>query len=205
MAMAADRQLFEDGLRLLYGAHRQGAAQAARNCETSTLPKLRRMLRAGSKQNLVQAERLERVFALVGATPYARHDAGMQGICDTNEAEVARHPGAAERDLVNIAYGQVAAHFYIARYGTLRSEARALGHAEAAKLLDRTIVETRAIDRAFTRLYEHLLARRASAPYPGESALATTAALHPALTSLTALGGLAAVIALIGAGRARAR
>lgn len=203
--MAADRQLFEDELRLLYGAHRQGAAQAARNGETSTLPKLKRMVRAGSKQNLAQAERLERVFALVGATPYARHDAGMQGICDTNEAEVAKHSGAAERDLVNIAYGQVAAHFYIARYGTLRSEARALGHAKAAKLLDRTIIETRAIDRAFTRLYEHLLARRASAPYPGGSALAAAASVHPALTSMAALGGLAAAIALIGVGRPRAR
>lgn len=203
--MAADRQIFEDGLRLLYGAHRQGAAQAARNGETSTLPKLKRMVRAGSKQNLAQAERLERVFTLVGATPDARHDAGMQGICDTNEAEVARHRGAAQRDLVNIAYGQVAAHFYIARYGTLRSAARALGHPQAAKLLDRTIVETRAIDRALTRLHEHLMARRASAPYPGESALATTAALHPALTSVAALCGLTAAIALIGVTAARPR
>ncbi|WP_165359488.1 DUF892 family protein [Lichenibacterium minor] len=201
--MAADRQLFEDGLRLLYGAHRQGAAQAARNGETSTLPKLKRMVRAGAKQNLAQAERLERVFALVGATPYARHDAGMQGICDTNEGEVARRRGAAKRDLINIAYGQVAAHFYLARYGTLRSAARALGHADAAKLLDRTMVETRTIDRAFTRLHDHLLARRASAPYPGESALATTAALHPALTAAAALCGLAATVALIGRGKAR--
>ena len=201
--MSGKRQLFEDGLHLLYGAHRQGAAQAARNNEIATLPKLKQMLGAGSNQNIVQMKRLDEVFELIGVRPDPRDDPAMQGICDVNESETAKHEDAADRDLLNIEYGQVAAHFYIARYGTLRSAARALGHAEAAKLLERTLAETRAIDRAFTQLYDHLLTRPPSTRYPGEAALATTAAMHPGLIVGLTLGGALAMIALVQAGRSK--
>jgi hypothetical protein len=107
--------------------------------------------------------------------------------------------------LVSFSTGQVAAHFYIARYGTLRSAAHALGHAKAVKLLERTLVETRAIDRAFTQLYDHLLARRTSTRYPGETALATTAAMHPGLTVGLAFGGVLAMVALVEAARSKRR
>ena len=186
--MAADRQLFEDELRVLLGAHHQGAAQATRNHETSAHPKLKQMVLAGSKANLGQAKRLEEALVSIGATPYPRHDTGMQGICDTNESEIASNKHPATRDFINIAYGQVAAHFYIAKYGTLRSSARALGYGRVAKLLGKTLNETYAIDREFTRLYEHLVSRQTSSRYPDETALRATAAMHPALTMLMVLG-----------------
>ncbi len=195
--MAADKQLFEDELRLLLGAHHQGAAQAARNRETSTHPKLKHMVSAGSKANSAQAKRLEQVLASLGATSYPRNDAGMQGICDTNEAEIASNRRPAARDLLNIAYGQVAAHFYIAKYGTLRSTARALGHKKAAKLLGKTLHETYAIDREFTRLFEHLIGRRTTSPYPGETSLGATAAMHPMLTAAAVVGTVLAAAVLI--------
>jgi ferritin-like metal-binding protein YciE len=203
--MPGNRRLFEDGLHLLHGAHRQGAAQAKRNNKTATLPKLKQMLDAGSKQNIVQLNRLDEVFDSIGVRPDPRNDPAMQGICDLNEVEIAKFRNAADRDLINIEYGQVAAHFYIARYSTLQSAARALGHAEAVRLLGRTLVETRAIDHAFTQLYDHLLARRASSRYPGETALATTAAMHPGLTVGLALGGALAAVAFVEAGRSKRR
>ena len=194
--MAADKQLLEDELRLLLGAHHQGAAQAARNRETSIHPKLKHMVAAGVKANLAQAKRIEEALASMDATPCPHHDAGMQGICDTNEAEIAANKHPPTRDLLNIAYGQVAAHFYIAKYGTLRSTARALGYGRAAKLLSRTLDETYAIDREFTRLYEHLIGRRSVSRYPGEGALRATAAMHPALTFVV-LGSAVVATALI--------
>ena len=201
--MSGKPQLFEDGLHLLHGAHRQGAAQAMRNHENVTLPKLKQMLKDGSKQNIVQLKRLDEVFDVIGVRPNPKNDPAMQGICDINQSEMARHGDAADRDLLAIEYGQVAAHFYLARYGTLRSAAHALGHAEAVKLLECTLAETRAIDRAFTALYNHLLARRASTHYPAETALATTVAIHPGLTAGLALGGVLAAIALVAAGRSK--
>lgn len=200
--MAADKQFLEAELRILLGAHHQGASQAARNRETSTHPKLKHMVAAGSKANLVQAKRIEEALVSMGATPYPHHDAGMQGICDTNEAEIAANKHPATRDLLNIAYGQVAAHFYIAKYGTLRSTARALGYSKAAKLLGKTLDETYTIDREFTRLYDHLVGRPTPSRYPGETALRATAAMHPALTTVLIVGTSVMIAVLFSSSRA---
>ena len=46
MAGHTVRELFSEGLMLLYGAHQQAASQVAANRRTSTSPKLLQMLRA---------------------------------------------------------------------------------------------------------------------------------------------------------------
>ena len=194
--MAADKQFLEAELRLLLGAHRQGSSQAARNRQTSTHPKLKSMVAAGSKANLIQAKRIEEALTSMGVMSYPHHDVGMQGICNTNEAEITVNKHPPTRDLLNIAYGQVAAHFYIAKYGTLRSTARALRQKKVVKLLSKTLKETYEIDREFTRLYEHLVGRPTSSRYPGETALRTTAAMHPALTTAIIIGTSVVIAAL---------
>lgn len=186
--------LFEGGLQHLYGAHRQGARQAAANMRTTTSPKLRSMLRSGSETNLAQARRLERVFRAAGLTPKARHDTAMQGIMDANEAAVGQAPDAAARDLANIAFGQLAAHFYLARYGTLRSYAELMGNRRVAGLLQETLDETGAIDQEFTRLARYLSKRSSSPGYAGTGVVRTTAAMHPAATA----AGIALAGALLG-------
>lgn len=193
--MQTIERLFSEGLQLLYGAHRQGARQAAANYETSTSPKLRRMLRAGAKANLQQAERLERVFRAADLPVRGKHDPAMQGIADANEALVHQTRDPVRRDLANIASGQVAAHFYLATYGTLRAYAEALHYDTAASLLQKTMNETGTIDREFSRLAARLMSRAGRADYADESALHTTAAMHP-------VGATAALVGLVTTGTA---
>ena len=198
MATHTVRELFAEGLMRLYGAHQQGAAQAAANRRTSTSPKLGQMLRAGDKANREQARRLERVFKSAGLKPRARHDEAMQGIIDANNALVARTRDPAARDLLNIELGQVAAHFYLAAYGTLRSYAEHLGNRDAVRLLQRTLDETGRIDEEFTRLAQRLTRQSGAGGYGGEAVLHTTAAMHPAITAAAVMGLIAAGIALVG-------
>lgn len=133
--------LFARGLRRLYAAHEQGARQAVANRETSTDPRLKRALVAGAEQNRIQARRLEEVFATVHHGPATTHDEAMQGIIDTNNLLISQTFGAGKRDLINIASGQTAAHFYLASYGTLRAYAEAMGNRRAAELLQETLDE----------------------------------------------------------------
>ncbi len=198
MSSQAVRELFSEGLRFLYGAHQQGSAQAAANQQTSTSPKLRSMLKAGARANLDQARRLEKVFASAGLQPHGEHDKAMQGIIDANNALVARTRDPAARDLLNIELGQVAAHFYLATYGTLRTYAEALGNRAAVRLLQRTLDETGLIDREFSRLAGRLTSQSGIAGYGREIVPATTVAMHPAVTFATVLGLIAAGVALIG-------
>lgn len=157
--------LFTDGLHYLHGAHHQGARQAAANIRTSTSPRLRAALRADAKRNLQQARRLEKVFKEAGLRPDGRTDPAMQGIVDANQSLAGQAPDPVARDLVNIASEQVAAHFFLATYGTLRSYARLLGNKKAAKLLKRTLSETGAADRTLTRLAGRLSRRSGSPDY----------------------------------------
>ena len=94
--------------------------------------------------------------------------------------------------------GQVAAHFYLAAYGTLRNYAEALGNREAVRLLQRTLDETGLIDREFSRLAGRLTSQSGAPSYGREVVPATTAAMHPAVTFATVLGLVAAGVALTG-------
>ena len=187
--------LFFEGLMLLYGAHQQGAAQAAASERTSTSPRLRAMLRASARANLDQARRLEGVFRSAGLQPRARHNRAMQGIVDASNARIAATRDPAARDLVNIELGQVAAHFYLATYGTLRDHAERLGHDGAVRLLQRTLDETRLVDREFSRLARRLAGQSGTG---GGVALRTSVAAHPGMLVAAVTSLLAAGIALIG-------
>ena len=191
--------LFTDGLQYLHGAHHQGAKQAAANVRTSTSPKLRSLLRSGAKRNLAQARRLEKVFKVAGLRPDGRQDPAMQGIVEANQALVGQAPDGVARDLVNIASGQVAAHFYLATYGTLRSYARLLGNRKAARLLGRTLNETGAVDRTFTKLARRLSRGSGSADH-GRAAAGR--GRRPVATVMAMAGGIA-LAALATAGRGR--
>ncbi len=195
------RAQFIGGLELMYGAHHQAARQASENARTSTSPLLKKMLRAGAKANLKQAARLEDVFASFRLRPRGKFDPVMEAIKDANRAGVAAARDPATRDLATIAYGQLAAHFYIANYGTLRSAAEALGDDAAASLLRKTLDETYRIDMEFSRLAERLTRHSALPDYGKETAIRTAAAMHPVKAGAVILGSLAVGAAALGLGK----
>ncbi len=196
------RALLASGLQRLRGAHEQGAAQAQANIETSTAPELRRALHAGVKANRQQGRRLEQVFAAAGLVPTARSDQAMQGIIDANRLRIGETADPLSRDLLNINLGQVAAHFYLASYGTLRAYALAMGNAEAAALLGRTLDETARIDRAFSALARTLIRRARPDAFPSRGPGIVAALVRPAAVAVIGGGLLALVTGVIdGAGR----
>ncbi len=171
--MAVLDVLFAQGLQRLYAAHRQAAEQTAANRRTATSSRLRSALSEGVHANRAQGRRLAHVFRAAGLKPVARTDPAMDGITDANVALAAEAQGPLARDLVHIAAGQTAAHFYLATYGTLRDYARALGNRQAAKLLDRTLQEAAKTDRKLTGLARQLT----GAPRQGHHVLRTVAML----------------------------
>ena len=194
--------LLASGLQRLRAAHEQGAAQAQANIETSTAPELRRALHAGAKANRQQGRRLEQVFAAAGLVPTARSDQAMQGIVDANRLRIGETADPLSRDLLNINLGQVAAHFYLASYGTLRAYALAMGNAEAAALLGRTLDETARIDRAFSALARTLIRRARPDAFPSRGPGIVAVLVRPAAVAVIGGGLLALVTGVIdGAGR----
>lgn len=193
MAINGLDDLFAEGLRRLYAAHHQGAKQAGRNHGYATSPALRKLLKQGVRENVEQARRLERVFRTVGLSPRGVTDPAMEGIRDSDDEVKKQARDTLARDLAIIAAGQIAAHYYIATYGTLREYARALGHDEAAELLQQGLDETEATDARLSALSEHLMGRTGAG-------LSRLVGLHPALTAAGVVGLLVAGAAAL-AGR----
>ena len=185
MAIHGLDDLFAEGLRRLYAAHHQGAKQAGRNHGYADSSALRKLLKQGVHENVDQARRLEQVFRLVGLSPRGVTDPAMEGIRDSDDAIKKQARDKLARDLAIISAGQVAAHYYIAAYGTLREYARALGHDEAAQLLQQGLDETEATDARLSALSEHLMGRTGAG-------LSRTLGLHPALTAAGVVGLIAA-------------
>ena len=189
MKLTSLDDLFARGLRHLHAAHHQGAAQTSINHEHAHDAKLKKALQAGSAQSLTQAERLEAVFKSVDLPVAGDPDRVMQGMCDDNNAVIARMDRSRQLDQDIIRSGQLAMHYYIATYGTLRAYAQALGHRRAAKLLGKTLDEVSAVDEAYTKLAATL---RKS----------TTSKIVQALGVTTAIGFAGAgALALAGQGR----
>ena len=167
-------QLLSNGLQLLYSAHQQSAAQAQDSAANSTAPALKLLCRSGAKQNQKQAKRLENAFKAVGLAPKAKADAGMGGIVEGNKQRLAATHDAVERDLLNIAYAQLGAHYYISAYGTLRNYARALGKTEAVKLLSKTLEENVALDKTFTSLANGIISKSLAGKRQSTGGLSTS-------------------------------
>ncbi len=162
-------QLLSNGLQLLYSAHQQGATQAQDAATNSSSPVLKKACKAGAKQSGMQAKRLENVFKAAGLAPKGKPDAAMQGIIEANKARIAATHDEIERDLLNIAYGQLAFHYYLAGYGTLRNYAKALGNREAVSLLTKTLNEISTLDSKYTSLANGIIAKSRARDEKGES------------------------------------
>ena len=187
-------QLLSNGLQLLYFAHQQGATQAQDAAANSSSATLKRAFKAGAKQSGVQAKRLENVFKSAGLAPKGKPDPAMQGLIDANKAAIAATHDATERDLLNVSYGQLAFHYYLANYGTLRNYAKALGNREAVSLLTETLNEMSTLDSKYTVLANGVIAKSTARGADGQS---SGSGLSWTLT-------IASIIGLVAAFRRRA-
>ena len=150
--------LLRRGLRRLHAAHGQGAQQMTVNLSAASAGALRRALQAGMKENTRQVERLERVFNLLKLPVAGEHDHVMAGISEDGNAAIRQTARSPELDQELIRGGQLAAHYYLASYGTVRGYAEALGQRKVAKLLQKTLDEFGRVDRRYTKLADKLRA-----------------------------------------------
>ena len=97
-------------------------------------------------------ERLEEVFASLDEKVRGKHCDGIAGIIEEGKSIMEEDFDESTMDACLIAAGQRAEHYEMAAYGTLMAWARAMGHDEAAELLEQTLQEEKAADQKLTSL-----------------------------------------------------
>jgi ferritin-like metal-binding protein YciE len=145
---------FLDELRDTYDAEKQLTKALPKMAKAASTPALRSAFEAHLKETQEQIRRLEEVFSTLDEKVSGKHCEGIAGIIEEGKSIMEEDFDQPTMDACLIAAGQRAEHYEMAAYGTLVAWARAMGHAEAADLLEQTLDEEKAADEKLTALAE---------------------------------------------------
>jgi ferritin-like metal-binding protein YciE len=145
---------FIDELRDTYDAEKQLTKALPKLAKASSNPKLRQAFESHLEETQGQIERLEQVFESLGEKVRGKHCDGIAGIIEEGKSIMEEDFDDTTMDACLIAAGQRAEHYEMAVYGTLVAWARAMGHEEAADLLQETLDEEKAADEKLSSLAE---------------------------------------------------
>ena len=145
---------FVEELRDTYDAEKQLIKALPKMAKAASSAELRRAFETHLEETRGHVERLEQVFESLEEKVKGKHCEGIAGIIEEGKSIMEEEFDEAAMDACLIAAGQRAEHYEMAAYGTLVAWARAMGHTEAADLLQETLDEEKATDEKLTTLAE---------------------------------------------------
>jgi ferritin-like metal-binding protein YciE len=154
---------FLDELRDAYDAEKQLTKALPKLAKAATSPVLRDAFQAHLEETRGHVERLEQVMEGLGEKVRAKHCDGIEGIIEEGKSVMEEDFDETTMDACLIAAGQRAEHYEMAAYGTLVAWARAMGHNDAAAVLQETLDEEKAADEKLTSLAEAGINQEAAA------------------------------------------
>jgi ferritin-like metal-binding protein YciE len=147
--------LFYDTLRDIYYAEKQLVKALPKMAKAATDPELKKGFEKHLGETEGHVERLERIFEIIDKPARAKTCDAILGILEEGKDVMSEYKNTIALDAGLISSGQAAEHYEMARYGTLRTWAQQLGLTEAAKLLEQTLNEEKAADKALTACAEN--------------------------------------------------
>ena len=145
---------FIDELRDTYDAERQLLKALPKLAKAASAATLRDAFESHLEETRNQVQRLEEVFESLDEKVRGKHCDGMAGIIEEGKSIMEEEFDDETMDACLIAAGQRAEHYEMAAYGTLVAWARAMGHDQAAELLQQNLDEEKAADEKLTSLAE---------------------------------------------------
>jgi ferritin-like metal-binding protein YciE len=145
-------ELLTHELKDLYDAEHQLTQALPKMIAAVTFGELKLTLEEHLKETEAQVTRLEAVFEALDMKPSRITCKGIKGIINEGEESIEETVEGAIRDAAIIASAQRAEHYEMASYGTARTYAYLLGHAEVAKMLQQTLDEEEHADKKLTQV-----------------------------------------------------
>jgi ferritin-like metal-binding protein YciE len=155
--------LFHDTLKDIYFAEKRILATLPKMAKAAQNEELRAAFEKHHRETEGQVDRLEQVFAIIEHKPHGKTCAAIVGITKEGAEIMQEYKGSPALDAGLLAAAQAVEHYEISRYGTLRTWAQELGLDDAASLLQATLDEEEATDRALTKIAETAVNQRAEA------------------------------------------
>lgn len=152
MEMETLRDLYVEGLKDLYSAENMIIKALPTMQKKATHPALKRAFAKHLAETRMQAKRLERICRDLDESPRGKKCVGMEGLIKEAKELIAERPDPDVLDAGLIAAAQHVEHYEMAGYGCVRTYARLLGYQDQASLLQQTLNEEGATDKALTTL-----------------------------------------------------
>jgi ferritin-like metal-binding protein YciE len=145
---------FIDELRDAYDAEKQLTKALPKLAKKARSKELKSAFQNHLKETETHVTRLEQVFESIGKKASGKHCDGIAGIIEEGKNVMGEDFEESAMDACLIAGGQRAEHYEMAAYGSLIAWAKAMGHTEAASLLEETLEEEKAADEKLTSIAE---------------------------------------------------
>jgi ferritin-like metal-binding protein YciE len=145
---------FIDELKDAYDAEKQLTKALPKLAKKARSKELKSAFESHLKETENHVTRLEQVFESIGKKASGKHCDGIAGIILEGKNVMDEAFDESAMDACLIAGGQRAEHYEMAAYGSLIAWAKAMGHDEAARLLEQTLEEEKAADEKLSSLAE---------------------------------------------------
>jgi len=154
--------LFVHQLQDIYYAEKQIVKNLPSMIDKTSNINLKQGLASHLEQTKGHVTRLEKVFQQHGAEIRAVDCPAIDGILEEADEVVGDSAGPDVVDAAIAAAAQAVEHYEIVRYGTLVAWANQLGRPDCAALLQQTLEEEKAADKALTQVAQGELNRQAA-------------------------------------------
>lgn len=144
--------LFVTKLKALYDIESQLVKALPKMAKKATDSKLAESFKKHLAETKVHAQRLEKIFRMLGLKPQKTKVEAIRGLIKDGEWVMKNVNPDEARDANLIAAGQYVEHYEMAGYGSAREWAEMLGETDAAKLLSQTLEEEKAADEKLNQL-----------------------------------------------------
>ena len=146
--------LFVEQLEDLYDAEKRLTEALPKMADAAKAADLKRAFQSHLRETEQQVTRLETIFQQLGKEPEGKTCEAMKGLISEGSEMIKAKGDPSVKDAALIAAAQRVEHYEMASYGTARTFAQQLGHAEAARLLQTTLMEEGNADKKLTEIAE---------------------------------------------------
>jgi len=146
--------LLVDSLKDQYDSEHQIVKALPKMAKNANSPELKKAFETHLEETKVHIERLEQVFTHLGVKAERKTCKGTQGLIEEGEDAIKDKMDPDVRDAALIGAAQKVEHYEMAGYGTARTFAQQLGYDQVAQILQTTLDEEGATDKALTQIAE---------------------------------------------------
>jgi ferritin-like metal-binding protein YciE len=156
-------ELFHDSLKDIYFAEKKILVALPKMAKAAQSADLATAFKKHLRETEGQVKRLQRVFAVIDKKPQGKNCPAILGLVEEGKEIIDDYKGSPALDAGLLSAAQSVEHYEISRYGTLIAWAEELGYRDAIPLLQATLAEEKATDKALSQLAEGTINQEAEA------------------------------------------